>query len=69
MRTALILIGALALSACASGRSSEGFGEGTARLADDCRARGGVLVPAPGPMTGRPEVDNVCQISGRASRL
>jgi hypothetical protein len=69
VRTVLILAGALALSACATGRPAESSAEKLDRLNAECRARGGVLVPSAGPMTGRPETDNICRISGGASRL
>ena len=63
------LLAALAVGACASGPPSEdSYGAEERRLADDCRERGGVLTPS-GAMTGRPQVDNVCRISGGATRL
>ena len=60
---------AVALSACASGAPLETLAERRADLAQDCRERGGILVPSGGPLTGRPEVDNHCRITGGGSRL
>ena len=37
------------------------------RLARECQARGGVLVPS-GSNTARPQIDFVCQRSGGATR-
>ena len=56
------------LSACASGRPQESYTSRTDKLAEDCRARGGILAPS-GGQTGRPETDNVCKITGGATRL
>jgi hypothetical protein len=62
--TAVTLSAALAVGACASGPpSEESYGSQERKLADDCRERGGILTPS-GAMTGRPQVDNVCRISG-----
>jgi hypothetical protein len=66
---AVLLTAALALSACASGVSMPGPGDRLADLDRACRARGGVLVPSGAPVTGRPETDNICRISGPATRL
>ena len=56
------------LTACASGAPQESYTSRTDKLADDCRARGGILAPT-GAQTGRPETDNVCRINGGATRL
>lgn len=56
------------LMGCAGGPPQESYMSGTDRLAGNCRARGGVLA-ATGVQTGRPETDNVCRISGGATRL
>jgi len=58
----------LALSACASTPGPSRYEEELQRLADDCQARGGILSPT-GQQSGRPQNDNVCRISGGASRL
>ena len=59
----------VALGACASaGAPLESYGAATERLAADCQARGGIL-QASGAQTGRPETDNICKITGGASRL
>lgn len=69
----VLILGAVlatALSACAStGSPAGGYGETTAKLAAQCRERGGILVPTGRPSTGRPEADNACQINGGASRI
>jgi hypothetical protein len=60
---------AAGLSACAGSLPAVSTGDRLAELDRDCRARGGILVPSPSPITGRPEVDNICRISGGASRI
>jgi len=67
MRTVLI-VSALALSACAGGPPPESSADEFAQLSADCRARGGILVASGRPLEGRPAVDNVCQIRG-ATRI
>lgn len=62
-------VAALTLSACATDRPLQTNAERLAELEQECRARGGVLVPSGAPLTGRPEVDNLCRITGGASRL
>lgn len=59
----------LLLSACASGASSpeNAYSNQLQRLADDCRARGGILSPT-GMTTGRVETENVCKINGQPVR-
>ena len=68
----LIVIGpaalGLALSACASTPDADRADE-LERLAADCEARGGILVPSGAALTGRPEADNYCRITGGASRI
>ncbi|RZJ04774.1 MAG: hypothetical protein EON89_06300 [Brevundimonas sp.] len=66
--TTLSLSAALAVGACASGAPAEGsYLSRDQKLAEDCRARGGILAPS-GQTTGRPEVDSICRISGPAPR-
>ena len=66
---AFIVPAALILSACATaGEPMESYGAATQRLAADCQARGGILQTT-GGQTGRPETDNICKITGGASRL
>lgn len=62
---------ALALTACATAPgASPTYTERLQALADSCRERGGILVSRPdGRMTGQPETDHVCNISGGATRL
>lgn len=57
---------ALALSACASGMGETRYETEHQRLAADCTARGGVLSPT-GSQSGRPQLDNVCKITGQPS--
>lgn len=58
----------LLLSACAAGTGAQtSYTSDQRRLADDCRARGGILVPT-GQQTGRPQTDNVCEIRGQPGR-
>ena len=56
------------LSACAGGPTQDSYTSRTDRLAEDCRARGGILIPT-GGQTGRPETDYACKITGGATRL
>ena len=58
---------ALALSACASGDVENRYGDEFRTLSEDCRARGGILSPT-GQQSGRPELDNVCKITGQPAR-
>lgn len=58
----------LGLAACASTGTSR-YSEELRQLDADCRARGGILAPTGGPTTGRPQTDNVCKITGGASRI
>ena len=59
----------LLLSACASSTVSpeNTYSNQLRRLADDCRARGGILSPT-GATTGRIETENVCKINGESVR-
>ena len=70
MRTLIVTAAAvtgLALSACAAGSGPSRYNTELQRLADDCRARGGILAPT-GRQSGQPQLDNVCQIRGQAGR-
>lgn len=58
----------LGVTACASGKPIETYAQATDRLAAECQARGGILQNT-GNSSGRPETDNVCRITGGASRL
>ncbi|NJC40988.1 putative hemolysin [Brevundimonas alba] len=67
MRTALIVAAsALTLSACASGMGSNHYQSEFERLSADCTARGGILSPT-GQQSGRPQLDNVCKVTGQPS--
>jgi len=57
---------ALTLSACATAGGENPHATEVERLAAECQARGGILTPS-GENTGRPQVDNVCRISGEPS--
>lgn len=70
MRTILlVIIPALTLAACASGAGPNRHQTEIDRLAAECRTRGGILVPLPGPQTGRAAADHACQINGGATRI
>ena len=57
-----------ALAACAPTTGSSRYTDELRQLAADCEARGGILAPT-GQQSGRPQNDNVCRITGGASRL
>ncbi len=58
----------LALAACAPTTGASSYANELRQLSDSCEARGGILVPT-GQQSGRPQNDNVCRITGGASRL
>lgn len=58
----------VSLAGCASTAGSNTYVDELRELSDSCEARGGILVPT-GQQSGRPQTDNVCRISGGASRL
>lgn len=58
----------LALAGCASTMDGNRYNDEVRQLAVDCAARGGILAPT-GQQSGRPQIDNVCQITGGATRL
>lgn len=57
-----------ALGACATDRPLPTYQQELDRLNADCIARGGILAPT-GAQTGRPQTDNVCKITGGATRI
>jgi hypothetical protein len=59
----------LGLTACASTDGTSRYSEELRQLNEDCAARGGILAPTGGGITGRPQTDNICKISGGATRL
>ena len=71
MRTTL-MVSSLALlatlTACATPGQTGGYPAEIMRLSDDCAARGGILAPT-GQQTGRPQVDNVCELRQGGGRL
>ena len=71
MRMILAAAGVLALAGlagCATSATHDTYSDELRQLTEDCTARGGILSPT-GQLTGRPQTDNVCRISGGASRL
>lgn len=58
----------LTLAACAPTTGSSTYARELQELSDSCEARGGILSPT-GQQSGRPQNDNVCRITGGASRL
>lgn len=58
----------LAAAGCAPTTGVDRYASELQRLSDDCTARGGILSPT-GHQSGRPQTDNVCRITGGASRL
>ncbi len=67
MRIVLIALpAALALTACASATGSDHYQTEFERLQADCEARGGILSPT-GQQSGRPQLDNVCKVTGQPS--
>lgn len=62
------LVAPLALGACATGKTFPSYQEELDKLSAECMARGGILTPS-GVTTGRPQADNVCKITGGASRI
>jgi hypothetical protein len=57
----------LALSACATGAGSDRYNDELQQLTADCRARGGILSPT-GTQSGRPQLDNICEIRNQPAR-
>jgi len=68
MRPVFFAILALTLSACASTGGPSHEQADMQRMSADCQARGGILSPT-GQLTGRPQIDYACKISGGASRI
>tara|TARA_R110000764_G_scaffold123730_1_gene211217 strand:+ start:98 stop:313 length:216 start_codon:yes stop_codon:yes gene_type:complete len=69
MRTPLALAALLTLGACATGTVGDSpYQRDLATLQQGCRDRGGVLVST-GAMTGHPETEFACSITGPASRI
>ena len=58
----------LVLAACAPTMGPNRYADELQQLSDNCEARGGILSPT-GQQSGRPQTDNVCRITGGASRL
>lgn len=64
MRIAAALIPLAFLAGCATVPAGERRESDYDRLARECRERGGVLLAGFGPLTGRPETDNYCELRG-----
>lgn len=58
----------LAVAGCAPTMAGDRYNSELQRLTEQCAARGGILSPT-GQQSGRPQNDNVCKITGGASRL
>ena len=58
----------LIAAGCTSTATTSTYNAELQRLSEDCTARGGILSPT-GQQSGRPNTDNVCKITGGASRL
>jgi len=58
----------LLAAGCASTATTNRYATELQALNADCTARGGILATT-GQQTGRPQLDNVCRITGGASRL
>lgn len=58
----------LPLAACGTpGAGSGPYASSLERLGEDCRQRGGILTPISGAMSGEPERDYACRITGEPS--
>jgi len=69
MRTSLALIALLTLGACATSTAGPSkYQRDLATLQADCHDRGGVLFST-GALTGQPQTEFACHISGPASRI
>ena len=70
MRATIAFASAAALlSACASAPGGTRYGAEMERLEQECRARGGVLVPGPRVSSSNPAANYTCQRYGGASRI
>ncbi len=58
----------MAVAGCAPTTGGDHYTNELQRLTEQCSARGGILSPT-GEQSGRPQTDNVCKITGGASRL
>ncbi|WP_420470397.1 hypothetical protein [Brevundimonas sp. FT23042] len=70
MRASMIfapVLMSLALAACSTGGGANSYVAQERQLAADCEARGGILSPT-GSQSGRPQLDNVCEIRGGTAR-
>ncbi|WP_372706861.1 hypothetical protein [Brevundimonas sp.] len=58
----------LAAAACAPSVGNDRYASELQRLTEQCSARGGILSPTSG-QSGRPQLDNVCKVTGLPSPL
>jgi len=58
----------LTVAGCAATTGGDRYAGELQILTEQCSARGGILAPT-GQLSGRPQNDNVCKITGGASRL
>ena len=68
MRLTIPLLTLLLLDGCAAGPRASGESD-YQQLARECREKGGVLLPTFGPLNGRPQTDNYCELRGGGGRV
>jgi len=68
MRVLILAPVLLLVAGCASTVTTNRYDTELQTLSQECTARGGILAPT-GQQSGRPQLDNVCKITGGASRL
>lgn len=68
LAAASVLAFTAGLAGCATSATHNSYSDELRQLTEDCTTRGGILTPT-GQTTGRPQTDNVCRITGGASRL
>lgn len=66
--TAGVFALAASLGGCATSSSESVYNNDLQQLEQECTARGGILTST-GQLTGRARTDNVCRITGNASRV
>ena len=68
MRFALPLLTLVLLGGCATAPSAARDSD-YQRLVRECQEKGGVLLPTFGPLSGRPQTDNYCELRGGGGRV
>ncbi len=66
MRHLILMSALLGLTACTTTGTGDRYTREFDQLTADCRDRGGILTPTV-TMSGRPQNDNVCKITGQPS--